>query len=144
VFESQFGGIASDSFGSEIYFVGIIDTLTSYNGKKKAANFFKNFLWRNATLSTVPAEYYGNRLFQFVLTIFHWNKQSIDDYDERPPLGHDFGYCPSWPNSYHPGPHPARRIPYCREADAFYNCNVPHLSRYPPPQTLSSPPFFFP
>jgi hypothetical protein len=34
--------------------------------KKKTANFFKNFLWTNETLSTVPPEMYRDRFLKYL------------------------------------------------------------------------------
>jgi hypothetical protein len=52
--------------GVETYHIGIIDMLTCYNMKKKTANFFKNFLWTNETLSTVPPEMYRDRFLKYL------------------------------------------------------------------------------
>lgn len=55
-----------DSSGRlEVYHVGIIDMLTAYTVPKKSANFFKNFLWTDATLSTVPPQTYRDRAVEF-------------------------------------------------------------------------------
>jgi hypothetical protein len=54
----------------ETYFIGIIDMLTEYNMKKRSANFFKKFLWRESTLSTIPPKKYRNRIEKFCRNIF--------------------------------------------------------------------------
>jgi 1-phosphatidylinositol-4-phosphate 5-kinase len=63
------GGIPSLDY-TELFFIGVIDALTFYNGKKKSANFFKTFLWAEETLSTVPAKSYGKRISDFAKIIF--------------------------------------------------------------------------
>lgn len=65
--------------GHETYYIGIIDMLTVYNGKKMSANFFKGFLWDAATLSTVPPETYRERISTYANLIF----ASPDDDLER-------------------------------------------------------------
>ncbi|KAG5488431.1 hypothetical protein JIQ42_00036 [Leishmania sp. Namibia] len=54
----------------EIYYVGIIDMLTTYTVKKKSANFFKSFLWKQKTLSTIPPDRYARRITAFTQFIF--------------------------------------------------------------------------
>ncbi|KPA79865.1 phosphatidylinositol-4-phosphate 5-kinase-like protein [Leptomonas pyrrhocoris] len=54
----------------ETYYIGIIDMLTTYSAKKKAANFFKSFLWEQDTLSTIPPNKYGKRVMSFSKLIF--------------------------------------------------------------------------
>lgn len=50
----------------EIYFIGIIDCLTSYILKKKIAFAFKRILWDPETLSTVKAKFYARRFYDFM------------------------------------------------------------------------------
>jgi hypothetical protein len=57
-------------YDQEIYYIGIIDVLTAYSAKKKAANFFKSFLWEQDTLSTIPPKQYGRRITSFTKLIF--------------------------------------------------------------------------
>jgi hypothetical protein len=60
-----------DSIGNEeTYYIGIIDMLTVYNVKKKSANFFKTFLWKPETLSTIPPPDYKERIDRFTDLIF--------------------------------------------------------------------------
>ncbi|KAJ9449650.1 putative phosphatidylinositol 4-phosphate 5-kinase MSS4 [Diplonema papillatum] len=54
----------------EIFFMGIIDTLTNYHSLKKLANFFKQFAFFEQQLSTIPADEYGNRFQSFCTSIF--------------------------------------------------------------------------
>lgn len=58
-------GIPS-SASLEEYYIGIIDMLTSYTFLKKSANFWKNCLWNDATLSTVPPPFYKERIVDFM------------------------------------------------------------------------------
>jgi hypothetical protein len=58
-------GIPS-SASLEQYYIGIIDMLTSYTFLKKSANFWKNCLWNDATLSTVPPPFYKERIVDFM------------------------------------------------------------------------------
>jgi len=52
----------------EVYFVGIIDCLTSFQLKKKLAFTFKRVLWEPETLSTVKAKFYATRFYNFMTT----------------------------------------------------------------------------
>ncbi|EAN87892.1 putative phosphatidylinositol-4-phosphate 5-kinase [Trypanosoma cruzi] len=54
----------------EIYYIGIIDMLTKYTWKKKTANFFKKFLWKPETLSTIPPVEYRKRISKYTKIIF--------------------------------------------------------------------------
>eukprot|EP00758_Cryptobia_borreli_P004798 Tbor_TRINITY_DN4587_c0_g1::TRINITY_DN4587_c0_g1_i1::g.15867::m.15867 len=56
--------------GAETYYIGIIDMLTEYTWKKKAANLFKSFLWREKTLSTIPPIKYAVRINKYIDIIF--------------------------------------------------------------------------
>ena len=56
--------------GHETYYIGIIDMLTEYTWKKMSANFFKSFLWREGTLSTIPPKKYCTRIEKFASRIF--------------------------------------------------------------------------
>ena len=56
--------------GHETYYIGIIDMLTEYTWKKRSANFFKSFLWRDVTLSTIPPQDYCARIEKFASRIF--------------------------------------------------------------------------
>eukprot|EP01121_Diplochlamys_sp_Union-15-3_P013404 TRINITY_DN4155_c0_g1_i1.p1 TRINITY_DN4155_c0_g1~~TRINITY_DN4155_c0_g1_i1.p1 ORF type:complete len:639 (-),score=82.38 TRINITY_DN4155_c0_g1_i1:103-1899(-) len=67
----EFGGLRGfhpRTKKSEIYFIGIIDCLTRYVAAKIIANTFKSVLWKAETLSTVPAEFYGNRFLNYMTT----------------------------------------------------------------------------
>lgn len=66
---TKFQGIPSAQ-SEELYYMGIIDCLTSYSSKKKAANFFKKQLWREEELSTVDPPFYGSRFLKFMTDIF--------------------------------------------------------------------------
>jgi hypothetical protein len=59
----------ADSGVKEIYFIGVIDFLSRYFLKKKTANFFKTFLWKADTLSTIPPQVYYNRWCDYLPTI---------------------------------------------------------------------------
>ncbi|KPI88208.1 phosphatidylinositol-4-phosphate 5-kinase-like protein [Leptomonas seymouri] len=67
---SEFARGVHSLYDQEIYYVGIIDMLTAYTVKKKAANFFKSFLWKQETLSTIPPKEYGARIRSFTELIF--------------------------------------------------------------------------
>lgn len=79
----------------EFYYISIIDYLSPYGHKKKAAHFFKSFLWKPETLSTVPASYYHDRFIDYMPHIFthcdcgenknnlHSNKESRDKFREK-------------------------------------------------------------
>eukprot|EP01090_Pellita_catalonica_P000561 TRINITY_DN10382_c0_g1_i3.p2 TRINITY_DN10382_c0_g1~~TRINITY_DN10382_c0_g1_i3.p2 ORF type:complete len:104 (-),score=25.76 TRINITY_DN10382_c0_g1_i3:45-356(-) len=53
----------------EIYYIAVIDILSRYGVRKKVAHLLKARLWEDAALSTVPADYYAERYFEFVDTI---------------------------------------------------------------------------
>lgn len=61
-------GVNSDTNEKEVYFIAIIDCLTSYVFKKRLANMFKTFVWDEATLSTVESKYYAFRFHKFMTT----------------------------------------------------------------------------
>lgn len=67
---SEFADGVTSLLDQEIYYVGIIDMLTSYTVKKKAANFFKSFLWEQNTLSTIPPKEYQRRIQRYTDIIF--------------------------------------------------------------------------
>lgn len=71
--------------GHETYFIGIIDMLTTYNWKKKTANFCKTFLWTEATLSTIPPRQYEQRIEKYSQRIFasaESNREMNDENDQ--------------------------------------------------------------
>jgi len=55
---------------NELYFVSIIDYLSRYTLKKKAAHFVKRFLWPSNQLSTIPSSQYAQRFTDFMSTVF--------------------------------------------------------------------------
>lgn len=67
-FRRHIGGLRAPS--NEIYYIGIIDCLTNYSGKKVVANLCKSFLWKGNQLSTVPSETYAARFYAFMEAIF--------------------------------------------------------------------------
>ncbi|KAK7197227.1 phosphatidylinositol-4-phosphate 5-kinase-like protein [Novymonas esmeraldas] len=67
---SEFANGVHSLYDQEIYYIGIIDMLTTYTIKKKSANFFKSFLWEQDTLSTVPPSRYAQRITSFTKLIF--------------------------------------------------------------------------
>ena len=56
--------------GEEEFYVGIIDTLSSYNLKKKIAHLFKSLIWRKECLSTIPPKDYCERIIAYSEQIF--------------------------------------------------------------------------
>jgi len=50
--------------------VGIVDFLSRYGIAKATAHFFKSMIWKDETLSTVPAPYYAKRFTDYLPTIF--------------------------------------------------------------------------
>ena len=52
--------------GTEIYFMGIIDTLTNFGKKKKIENTFKSIVQNSRTISCVPPYQYGERFYQWM------------------------------------------------------------------------------
>lgn len=73
---SEFDEGVHSLFDQEIYYIGIIDMLTKYGTAKKAANFFKSFLWHNDTLSTIPPKEYESRIARFTRIVFPVVSQS--------------------------------------------------------------------
>lgn len=63
----------------EVYYVGIIDMLTEYTFAKMVANFFKSFLWKTASLSTIPPIPYRQRIMQFSRVAFPSINVNEDD-----------------------------------------------------------------
>jgi len=64
--QSRFHKGIPSSASVEHYYIGIIDMLTSYTFLKKSANFWKNCLWNDETLSTVPPDFYRSRFVEFM------------------------------------------------------------------------------
>eukprot|EP00667_Euglena_gracilis_P002651 EG_transcript_2655 len=67
-FRRHIGGLRAA--GAEVYYVGIIDCLTNYSGKKVVANLCKSMIWKGTQLSTVPSETYAARFYTFMEAIF--------------------------------------------------------------------------
>ncbi len=65
VFQSEDGGMWS-SDGTELYFVGVIDLLTKWNGLKVVENRIKGVVYDPAQVSAVAPEDYANRFLQFM------------------------------------------------------------------------------
>ena len=63
-FEAQEGGMLSEC-GNFLYFMGIIDILTNYGGKKKVEFGVKRVL-QGKTISCIPPVDYGNRFYNFM------------------------------------------------------------------------------
>ncbi|RNF08943.1 phosphatidylinositol-4-phosphate 5-kinase [Trypanosoma conorhini] len=66
----EFSAGVNSLYEQEVYYIGIIDTLTKYTWKKMMANFFKSFLWKSETLSTIPPMEYRKRLSKYTKIIF--------------------------------------------------------------------------
>jgi Phosphatidylinositol-4-phosphate 5-Kinase len=58
----------------EIYYIGIIDILTRFNGSKKVESFFRGLLHDRKTVSAVNPTLYGNRFMAFM-------KKAIKGFD---------------------------------------------------------------
>lgn len=70
VFKADNGGLrARDEDGhelQEIYYIGVIDILQTYTGRKKMETFFKGFTNKTSDISCVPPEVYARRFQQFL------------------------------------------------------------------------------
>lgn len=70
VFYGHDGGIRATSEDNvpvqEIYYLGIIDFLTKYNWKKRLETIWRSLSHPRATISSVPANEYGNRFLKFI------------------------------------------------------------------------------
>lgn len=62
------GGIL-DEHNSTLYFIGIIDVLTQYSGKKKLEHWFKSALHTSAAVSCCPPKQYARRFLDFIGSI---------------------------------------------------------------------------
>lgn len=51
---------------SEIYFLGIIDFLQDYNGRKKAEHAFKSMVYKKDEMSCISPKKYAQRMFNFL------------------------------------------------------------------------------
>ena len=75
IFRSYKGGIASTvtaehgSGPKEIFFVGLIDTLTEYNFNKKAERALKSFLYNKNEISAIPPRPYRTRFQKYATGI---------------------------------------------------------------------------
>eukprot|EP01103_Thecamoeba_quadrilineata_P013151 TRINITY_DN3560_c0_g1_i4.p1 TRINITY_DN3560_c0_g1~~TRINITY_DN3560_c0_g1_i4.p1 ORF type:complete len:623 (+),score=94.12 TRINITY_DN3560_c0_g1_i4:552-2420(+) len=54
----------------ELYYVGVIDILTSYNILKSAESFVKSFVHDKEEISAIPPPEYGERFRQFTTSLF--------------------------------------------------------------------------
>ncbi|KAG5489914.1 hypothetical protein JKF63_00031 [Porcisia hertigi] len=66
----ELANIVYSFHNQEVYYIGIIDTLTAYTLKKRTANFFKSFLWKQKSLSTIPPGRYARRITSFTQIMF--------------------------------------------------------------------------
>ncbi|KAI9331451.1 hypothetical protein DFJ73DRAFT_857274 [Zopfochytrium polystomum] len=71
MFYREMGGfLATDEednvLGTELYFVGIIDIFTRYDGVKKAEHFWKSLFNDGKKISAVNPVQYGKRFFEFI------------------------------------------------------------------------------
>jgi len=73
-FQSEEGGLyerkEDGSFGSKVYFVGIIDSLIRYGVRKTAEHNLKSMVYASNTMSVVPPDIYHNRFTNFLGGIF--------------------------------------------------------------------------
>ena len=71
-FRSYYGGMLSQpspTEPSEIYFIGIIDTLTEYNLKKAGEHHLKSLLYDSTQISAIPPAPYRERFIKYVDSI---------------------------------------------------------------------------
>ncbi|ESL05597.1 phosphatidylinositol-4-phosphate 5-Kinase [Trypanosoma rangeli SC58] len=69
VFHTYYGGVASAD-GTEVYFLGMVDCLTTYNIKKVGEHLSKSVLLQDMKkISCVPPSVYRSRFLNFVRTI---------------------------------------------------------------------------
>lgn len=81
--EGGWGSLYSIEEGSrEIYYLGIIDILTPYNGKKKLEHAYKSIKYDKNSISAVSPEQYAKRFVKFMLDIVE--DSSVEGYSERP------------------------------------------------------------
>lgn len=70
IFYGHDGGIRGTNEENEpmrvIYYLGIIDCLTSYSMKKKLETLIRSVSQSRSTISAVPAREYGDRFFKFI------------------------------------------------------------------------------
>ncbi|KAI5290425.1 Phosphatidylinositol-4-phosphate 5-kinase [Ascosphaera aggregata] len=87
VFYSEEGGFkatnqAGDAIG-EIYYLGIIDCLTTYGVVKKAENFWKGLSHNRNEISPIPPVSYANRFVEFIEHITKSPEQHAREREER-------------------------------------------------------------
>ncbi|KAI5302820.1 Phosphatidylinositol-4-phosphate 5-kinase, partial [Ascosphaera pollenicola] len=87
VFYSEEGGFratnqAGDAIG-EIYYLGIIDCLTTYGVVKKAENFWKGLSHNRNEISPIPPVSYANRFIEFIEHITKSPEQHAQEREER-------------------------------------------------------------
>jgi len=68
IFTKDNGGILSQD-GRELYFIGIIDTLTTYNLKKMGEYFAKSFYYPSDQLSAIKPQPYRKRFQKYLETV---------------------------------------------------------------------------
>ncbi|EGV64565.1 SAICAR synthase-like protein [Yamadazyma tenuis ATCC 10573] len=70
IFYGHDGGIRSTNVNNEpesdIYYLGVIDFLTSYSLKKRLETFWRSLSHTRETVSSLPASEYGDRFLKFI------------------------------------------------------------------------------
>eukprot|EP00906_Rhabdomonas_costata_P025659 RCo036654 len=70
-FQRYYGGIAAAAPATgEVFYIGLIDSLTHYNAGKVVANLCKRFRWEEASLCTIPPKHYAARLRHYAACVF--------------------------------------------------------------------------
>eukprot|EP00906_Rhabdomonas_costata_P018302 RCo026721 len=71
------GGVPMDGEGTEVLFLGIIDCLTFYDGRKMLANILKSLRWEPSQLSTIPSDDYATRFLAYFKNVLLQSQSSL-------------------------------------------------------------------
>lgn len=86
VFQKEFGGFRSTDFDNrplnEIYYLGIIDVLTSYSTLKKFEHAIKSIRYGSSQISSINPKQYAERFINFILSDVLLDSKNID-YERR-------------------------------------------------------------
>ncbi|KAJ3068362.1 Phosphatidylinositol-4-phosphate 5-kinase [Podochytrium sp. JEL0797] len=88
VFYKEMGGFLATNAANEtlrdLYYIGIIDIFTEYNGVKKTEHFFKSLVGNRHQISAVHPKEYGERFLKFM-------KDAINSQAKAPSQGTNVG-----------------------------------------------------
>lgn len=86
VFQKELGGFRATDFDNrplnEIYYLGVIDVLTSYSTLKKFEHAIKSIRYGSSQISSINPKQYAERFINFILSDVLLDSKNID-YERR-------------------------------------------------------------